>query len=238
MASAENTEPAVARGAVVLKALPRTALLMLGVSAALFLPAGRLDWPAAWALWAILLAYHLAAMFAMEPELVIERHALFQRREGRQNRDLVASILAGWVGPPSSMILSGLDVHYGWSAFPAALQVVAGAVMSAGFALAVWAARTNRFFSAVVRIQRDRGHCVVMHGPYRVVRHPGYAGFILFAATLPLLLGSWWALITGAISVGLYILRAAIEDRTLQRELAGYPEYAHRVRYRLLPGVW
>jgi protein-S-isoprenylcysteine O-methyltransferase Ste14 len=96
----------------------------------------------------------------------------------------------------------------------------------------------NRFFSAVVRIQRDREHTVVTSGPYRLIRHPGYAGALITSLAIPLLLGSLWALIPAALVVCLLILRTALEDRTLQEKLDGYREYAGRVRYRLLPGVW
>jgi len=96
----------------------------------------------------------------------------------------------------------------------------------------------NRFFSGVVRIQNERGHSVVSDGPYRWVRHPGYAGGFIGDLALPLLLGSAWAFIPAALTAGAVVLRTALEDRTLQAELPGYREYAQRTRFRLLPGVW
>jgi protein-S-isoprenylcysteine O-methyltransferase Ste14 len=90
----------------------------------------------------------------------------------------------------------------------------------------------------VVRIQTDRGQTVVSDGPYRYVRHPGYASSLLAMLAIPLALGSWWALIPAALVGALYVLRTALEDRTLQAELPGYRDYAEHVRYRLLPGVW
>jgi protein-S-isoprenylcysteine O-methyltransferase Ste14 len=89
-----------------------------------------------------------------------------------------------------------------------------------------------------VRIQTDRGHTVITSGPYRFVRHPGYLGLIIFTLATPLLLGSRWAFIPAVLMLVLIITRTALEDRTLQSELAGYPAYAERVRYRLLPGIW
>ena len=97
---------------------------------------------------------------------------------------------------------------------------------------------SNSFFSQVVRIQSDRGHAVASAGPYRFVRHPGYLGMILFEPALSTLLGSWPAILVGAICAALILLRTALEDRTLQAELEGYTEYARQVRYRLVPGVW
>jgi len=98
--------------------------------------------------------------------------------------------------------------------------------------------QANRFFSAVVRIQEERGHAVASGGPYRFVRHPGYVGMIAQFLVTPLTLGSLWALMPAGIAVGLYVWRTALEDRTLREELAGYQDYAARVRYRLLPGIW
>jgi protein-S-isoprenylcysteine O-methyltransferase Ste14 len=97
---------------------------------------------------------------------------------------------------------------------------------------------TNRFFSSVVRIQKDRGHAVVDSGPYEFIRHPGYSGAILYYIALPLALGSFWGLIPAGLTVITTIIRTALEDRMLQNELEGYIGYAKRVRYRLLPGLW
>ncbi|NJD58909.1 MAG: hypothetical protein C3F13_18355 [Anaerolineales bacterium] len=97
---------------------------------------------------------------------------------------------------------------------------------------------SNTFFSQVVRIQADRGHTVATGGPYKVVRHPSYLGMVFFELALSTLLASWPAIIIGGICAILFILRTALEDRTLQAELPGYPAYAQRVRYRLVPGIW
>jgi protein-S-isoprenylcysteine O-methyltransferase Ste14 len=96
----------------------------------------------------------------------------------------------------------------------------------------------NRFFSMTVRIQTERGHTVVDTGPYGTVRHPGYVGMLLFYAAVPFVLGSRWALVPAVFTVMLLIVRTALEDRTLRAELPGYTDYAARVHYRLLPGVW
>ena len=98
--------------------------------------------------------------------------------------------------------------------------------------------RSNTFFSAVVRIQKDRGHTVVSSGPYRFVRHPGYTGFSAFTLVTPLIVNSRWAFVPAAATVAVTVLRTALEDRTLQSELDGYADYVRRVRYRLVPIVW
>jgi protein-S-isoprenylcysteine O-methyltransferase Ste14 len=96
----------------------------------------------------------------------------------------------------------------------------------------------NRFFAAVVRIQSDRDHKVVTGGPYRVVRHPGYAGGIWAWLATPLMLGTLWAYIPALLTIAAMVVRTALEDQTLHSELPGYAEYAQHTRYRLLPGVW
>jgi protein-S-isoprenylcysteine O-methyltransferase Ste14 len=97
---------------------------------------------------------------------------------------------------------------------------------------------SNAFFAEGVRIQEERGHTVATGGPYRYVRHPGYVGAIAAGLSTPFLLGSPWALIPAGISATLYVVRTALEDRTLREELPGYAEYAEQTGYRLLPGVW
>ena len=137
------------------------------------------------------------------------------------------------------VIVAGLDHRYGWSpVFPPWLMVLGFILISLGYAFAAWALAENRFFSSVVRIQTDRGHAVCDSGPYRIVRHPGYAGSILPLPGIVLALGSVWTLIPAAVALMIAVIRTALEDRTLQEELPGYRDYAQRVRYRLIPGIY
>jgi protein-S-isoprenylcysteine O-methyltransferase Ste14 len=142
-------------------------------------------------------------------------------------------------GPLVTLVVAGLDRRWGWRPeVPWVWALIGAALLVLASAFAAYAMLTNRFFSAVVRIQRERGHTVVTAGPYRWVRHPGYAGGVACHLAMPILLGSLWALIPGVLTAGLTVLRTALEDRTLRAELPGYSEYARRTRYRLLPGVW
>lgn len=118
------------------------------------------------------------------------------------------------------------------------VKVAALAVILAGYVIATHALIENRFFSGIVRIQADRGHRVISSGPYRIIRHPGYAGSLLVYAAAPVFLDAPWAFLPAVLLIIALIVRTALEDRTLRRELAGYEEYAQRVRYRLMPGVW
>ena len=97
---------------------------------------------------------------------------------------------------------------------------------------------TNRFFSAIVRIQTDRGHTVITDGPYRFVRHPGYAGGLIWYVMTPLILGTLWAYVPTLFVIALTVLRTSLEDKTLQAELPGYQEYTRQTRYRLVLGIW
>jgi len=112
------------------------------------------------------------------------------------------------------------------------------ACLLAGYLLSSHALIENRFFSGVVRIQPERGHYVVSGGPYRWMRHPGYAGALLAYLATPVFLDSWWAGVPAIALAGALVVRTHLEDRTLQDELPGYRDYARRVRSRLVPGVW
>jgi protein-S-isoprenylcysteine O-methyltransferase Ste14 len=207
----------------------------------LFIPAGTLNWPMAWALVGVYLAWTAATAIVIvprHPQLLIERMA---RRKDAKTWDTALMSVVG-LATLAKHIVAGLDFRFGWTASvwqaPLALQVAALALAASGYALGVWAMAANAYFSKIVRIQDDRGQTVATGGPYRYVRHPGYAGTVLFELTTPIMLGSLWALIPGGLSALLMIIRTALEDRTLHEELAAYTDYAERVRYRLLPGVW
>ena len=206
-------------------------------SACLFGSAGRLDWPNAW----VLLGLNVAASIAAMAILWRDTGLLAERRNVKAGKNWDKPIVAVTVllGPVATWITAGLDARFHWSqamppvAFPAG---VAAAVLAAAWI--AWAMHSNRFFSAVVRIQKDRGHVVVMGGPYRFVRHPGYAGMSVVTLATPLILNSRWALLPAAVTAAVTVLRTALEDRTLQNELEGYTGYARRVKYRLAPGIW
>ncbi|NLE75533.1 MAG: isoprenylcysteine carboxylmethyltransferase family protein, partial [Chloroflexi bacterium] len=117
-------------------------------------------------------------------------------------------------------------------------KLAALAAIVAGYALGAYALVANPFFSGMVRIQADRGHRVVTGGPYRWVRHPGYLGALVTFLATPVFLDSPWAFVPTAFLAVVLVVRTHLEDRTLQQQLAGYREYAARVRRRLLPGLW
>jgi protein-S-isoprenylcysteine O-methyltransferase Ste14 len=136
-------------------------------------------------------------------------------------------------------VVAGLDHRFEWSPhFPSWLNILGLVLASAGYGFAGWALLENRFFSAVVRIQSERGHAVCDTGPYKIIRHPGYSGSLLPPFAMALALDSVWTLIPATAAVVIAVVRTSLEDRTLQKELPGYREYADRVRYRLIPGIY
>jgi protein-S-isoprenylcysteine O-methyltransferase Ste14 len=214
--------------------LAASRLLIVAAMMALvvFAAAGRLDLPWAWATVAVC-AVTIALMAAtMDPDLLRERHRPAPGGEDRRFRlKVLPLILALW-------LVAGFDLRFGWSRVPPWAQAAGLVLLVAGFGLACWALRVNRFFSPVIRVQSERGHHVVDRGPYARIRHPGYAGSILAAAGTALALGSWWALVPAAAYAVAFVRRAAREDRFLQTGLTGYDAYARRVTYRLVPGLW
>ncbi len=212
--------------------------VMFVQAALLFLIAGRLDWGWAWLYLAICIAsmaVNSLFMLRSSPETIAERG----RPKATKDWDKVVAglwALMLFVGVP---VVAALDERLGFTGNAGVAWNIAGAiVLAAGLGLAGWAMITNAFFSTAVRIQTDRGHTVCRTGPYSIVRHPGYAGFILQSLGTPLTLGSLWALIPGLIAGAVMVIRTELEDRMLQVELPGYLEFARGVPYRLVPRIW
>ena len=203
---------------------------------ALFAPSGDWRWGMGWVYLGIYIANQIILTVILPPDLLSERSTA---QEGSKAWDLVLASFAALLMPIGIYIVAGIDHGRAWSgALSPIVQIVALVVMVGGIALSDWAMVANRFFSGLVRIQTDRGQTVQTGGPYRFVRHPGYVGGILHHIAAPLMLGSWWALIPGGIGALLFVIRTALEDKTLQDELPGYADYTVKTRYRLVPGIW
>jgi len=172
------------------------------------------------------------------PGLLAERQNIEKIQSAKAWDKVLAPLMALSVSFPL-VIVAGLDHRFGWSpVFPLWLIVPGFLLISLGYAFAAWALAENRFFSSVVRIQTDRGHTVCDSGPYRIVRHPGYAGNLLALPGMVLALSSMWTLIPAAVALIIAMIRTVLEDQTLQDELPGYRDYARRVRYRLFPWIY
>ncbi len=207
----------------------------------LLLCGGDLGWWQAWVYSLLIVAAGIGGRVLAErrhPGLMAERQNIDNFQSAKAWDRVLAPLMALSVSFPL-VIVAGLDHRHGWSpTFPLWLIVLGFILISLGYAFAVWALVENRFFSSTVRIQTDRGHVVCDSGPYRSVRHPGYAGNILPLLGIVLSLGSVWTLIPAAVALIITVIRTALEDRTLQEELPGYRDYARRVRYRLIPGIY
>ncbi len=201
---------------------------------------GNWGWWEAWAYVVVsIVGFVLSRWLAARrhPDLLVERAQFMEHEDAKRWDRLLAPLVA--LGSVVILVVAGLDVRYGWSpSFGLSSRLAGLAVVIAGYVLGSYALLENRFFSGMVRIQHDRGHRVVSGGPYRWVRHPGYAGAIATYLAMPPLLSSLWAWLPAVALVAILVVRTRLEDATLRAELEGYEAYAGRVRYRLVPGVW
>jgi protein-S-isoprenylcysteine O-methyltransferase Ste14 len=212
----------------------RATALLIAAAAVLFGSAGTLAILSFWLYWAMLVAVFIAAFALLDRGLLQERMRPGGRPTPPGLRLLNVVLLAHWA-------IAGLDrgrLH--WSdSVPLWLQLLGLFIIVASYTLVFWAMVVNRFFSSVVRIQSDRGHVVVSSGPYAFVRHPGYSAGILILTASGVALGSWLAAaFLIAVTVPFLLYRVINEDRVLQTRLDGYADYARRVRWSLVPGIW
>jgi protein-S-isoprenylcysteine O-methyltransferase Ste14 len=217
-----------------LSAYLQSMLVVLAAAAALFVSAGTVAMLGFW-IYVTIFAAVIAASFAfLDPGLLRER-----MRPGGQRPPLGLRLFTLVV--LTHLIIAGLDRgRFHWSDdVPAWLRGAGLLAVAAGYGLAFWAMRVNRFFSSVVRIQSDRGQHVVTTGPYGWIRHPGYLAGLVIILSSGVALGSWLATaMLIVLSLPFLLDRAITEDRVLQAELAGYRDYAARVPWRILPGIW
>lgn len=223
-----------------LKILCRTLLslicLFLFLAVALFLPAG-IDWAKGWGFLSVfLLQIVLAIVYVWHrnPDIFVARSRI-QKGTKRWDEVVLFFLLLSLV---AIFPVAGLDSRHHWSSVSLGVVVLGYVLLSLGMFVSVWVEAVNKFAEPGVRIQAERGHKVIDTGPYAIVRHPMYDASFAFLAGTALALGSFWALIPTAIASLVLVVRTALEDQTLQNELQGYKEYAGRVRYRLIPGVW
>ncbi len=216
-------------------------LAVLAMAAAfavlIFVPTGRLDWTAGWIYLGMVIVYvviNWACLARWNPEL-IERRMRFAK--GTKTWDKIWAALYAPV-MIAIYVVAGVEARDEASGLPIVWWLLGLVIFVVGAALTTWSMVVNPFFEKTVRIQTERHHRVIDTGPYAYVRHPGYAGFLGWILSAPLLLASPLALIPALLAVIGLVVRTVLEDNTLQAELSGYPAYASRVRYRLIPGLW
>jgi protein-S-isoprenylcysteine O-methyltransferase Ste14 len=204
----------------------------------LFLPAGTWTWARGWLFFAVVVATLVVISLYLRranPDVIAART---NRHEGTKfwDRWVLGVLLPLMV---SILPISFLDdTRFHWSHVPWWVCGIGYVLLIAGLAGTTWADSVNKFFEPTVHIQTDRGHTVIDTGPYSLVRHPGYIAAVLLILGMPLCLGSYWALIPAILTCLVLVVRTVLEDRTLRAELPGYREYAQRILYRLIPGVW
>ena len=207
--------------------IPIVALIIL-------LPAGRWGYWQGWMYLATLfipMFAVLATFFKKDPAL-LERRMRMREKETAQRKIIAVSYLYFL----AAFILPGLDVRFGWSNVPPLVSILANCLVFAGYMTFVWVMTVNSFLSRTVEVDADQR--VVTTGPYAIVRHPMYSGIILLYIASPVALGSYWALLPALLIIPLLAARIRNEEIVLHRDLPGYTAYTHKVKYRLLPGIW
>jgi protein-S-isoprenylcysteine O-methyltransferase Ste14 len=228
-----TADPSARRG-LARKAVRIGLAAFLALSAMFFIPAGTLAYWEAWLYMGTLLipmVFVVRYLLRHSPQLLERR---FQARERERTQIGVQTI--GTFFLLAAFILPGLDHRWGWSSVPAAVVIVADLLVLLGYGVIVRVFMENEFASRTVVVVE--GQQVVSTGLYGIVRHPMYVGVIVFYLASPVALGSWWALLPAAIIVPMLVIRIVNEEQVLERELTGYTEYRHQVRYRLVPGIW
>jgi len=209
------------------------------MGALLFASAGTLHWPSAWVLLATsALLGPLCGwwLYRIDPALLAERlRPVLQRDQPAADKMFMTVFVVAMLAWLCAM---GLDRRIQSSEMPVAFQVLGLVLFLASTLFTMWVFRENSFAAPVVKLQTERAQHVISTGPYAYVRHPMYSGMVLFFTGVPLLLGSWWGLAMIPLFIALFAVRIPIEERTLREGLPGYADYAARVRYRLVPGVW
>ena len=237
----EETVDEGAAQAVSVRQWIRLVVAYLLIPLVLLICGSDLGWWQAWLYTLLILAAGIGGRMWAEqrhPGITAERQNRESFHKAKAWDKVLAPLMAVSISYPM-VAVAGLDHRYNWSPdFPLWLNVIGFTLIALGYAFAAWAVVENRFFYSVVCIQTDRGHRVCDSGPYRFVRHPGYAGNILPLFGIVLALGTVWTLIPAAIASVIAVIRTVLEDQVLQEELPGYRDYAQRVRYRLIPGIY
>ncbi|KYG20433.1 isoprenylcysteine carboxyl methyltransferase [Bradyrhizobium sp. AT1] len=224
---------------MIARLLLQNTITTVAMGALLFASAGTLRWPSAWAFLATCtLLGPLCGwwLYRIDPALLAERlRPVLQKDQPAADKVFMSVFVVAML---AWLALIGVDRRIQSSDMPVALQAVGFALFLASTSFTMWVFRENSFAAPVVKLQAERAQHVISSGPYAHVRHPMYSGMILFFTGVPLLLGSWWGLVMVPVFAALFAIRIGIEERTLREGLPGYADYASRVRYRLLPGVW
>lgn len=231
-----TTEDDAPRRRMLRKSMQLLAGTVLFLALLMFVPAG-IGWRRGWLFLLVFCTYTFLSaryLWRVNPDIYVARSKV---HEGTKSWDkvLMALLLASLF---AIFLVAALDARYEWSSVSIPMVVVGYILFTLGFAGSIWVYAVNKFAEPSVRIQSDRGQKVVDTGPYANVRHPLYAASIVLFVGMSLAMGSYWALVPAAVGTLVIIVRVILEDQVLRNELHGYKDYASRVRYRLIPGIW
>ena len=219
---------------LLIEALSKFACGLLMVGLLIFLPAGTLRYAYGWLLMGLLFVPMLIAGFVMlvkSPEFLKKRLDA-KEKQGKQKGVVALSGLMFIAG----FVVAGLDFRFGWSNMPAWAVVAASVLFLVAYVLYAEVMRENAYLSRTIKV--EEGQTVVDTGMYGVIRHPMYAVTILLFLMIPMVLGSWYALIAFAFYPAIIIVRLNDEEKLLTKELPGYGEYKKKVKYRIIPFIW
>ena len=219
---------------LLINALTKFTCGLLLVGLLIFLPAGTLYYTSGWLFLGLLFVPMLIAGFVMlfkSPEFLAKRLDA-KEKQATQKGVLAFSGLMFIAG----FVMAGLDHRFGWSHMPAWVTITASVLFLAAYALYAEVMRENAYLSRTIKV--EEGQKVVDTGLYGIVRHPMYMATVLLFLMMPIVLGSWYALIVFAFYPAIIIVRLKDEEELLSRELPGYTEYKQKVKYRLLPFLW
>lgn len=207
-------------------------LLLVGLL--IFLPAGTLFYPCGWLLIGLLFGPMLIAGFVMlaKSPAFLKKRLDAKEKQATQKGVVALSGLMFIAG----FVVAGLDFRFGWSAMPTWVVVAASVLFLVAYALYAEVMRENAYLSRTIQV--EAGQTVVDTGMYGIVRHPMYAVTVMLFLMIPLVLGSWYALIAFAFYPVIIVIRLQDEEALLTRELPGYAEYKQKVKYRIIPFIW
>jgi protein-S-isoprenylcysteine O-methyltransferase Ste14 len=227
----------MARNYFTFRSFAISVLGLVGLGALLFLPAGTLTY---WQAWVFIVVFAVSTQ-AIGVYLAFKDPALLQRRmqfgpgaEQRASQRIISALV--FLGFLAVIVFSALDYRFGWSPAPIWVSLLGDALVVLGLFITLLVLRENTFSASNIRV--EQGQTVVSSGPYSVLRHPMYAGALIMAVGVPPALDSWLGLLLVALLVPVLVWRILDEEKLLSHELSGYTEYAHDVRFRLMPFVW
>lgn len=203
----------------------------------LFLPAGTLDY---WQGWVFIVVFMVSVnavglyLSLNDPELLERRKKFGPSAEQNPAQKIIMSVAI--FGNLAMLIVSALDHRFGWSQMPAVISLIGDAMVALGLYINILVFRENTFGASNIRVEEDQK--VISTGPYALVRHPMYAGVLMMVFGVPLALGSWWGLAIIVVTLPILVWRILDEEKLLTHDLPGYADYAQKVHYRLVPGIW